>query len=1043
MTFEAPLWLWLALPGIPAALLAIRLLGAMTLLRRWTVAVARAALIALLATTLAGAASVRQTSRLAVIAVIDASGSVRRFAPATPDERGRPVSPLDRARAWLADAARDRGPDDLLGIVLFDGESLAVAAPTAGDALDRPLEPAGVEGTDIAGALRLARALVPADAAARIVLISDGNQTAGDALAAAGEVSAPRGQRGPTPIDAAPITYSLTNETFIESLDAPPTASAQATVTLRVVMVSTTASRGLLRILEDGEPIDASPGLEGSALPIALAPGRTVIAVPAPLSASRTHRFTAIYEPENLDPGADQPRLAGDTDIANNRAEAFTVTPGRGSILVLDGDGQGNPGGPASALADVWRQAGLDVLLLAPEAMPADLLSLQAHDLVVLQNVAAEALGPEGQALLAAYVRDLGGGLLTLGGRESYGAGGWKGSALEELIPVSLELPERLLAPEVAVVFVLDRSGSMAWSVRGTSRSQMDIATEAAAAAVRSLQPADLVGVITFNLDHQVVVPLAPNADPDATAGRILAIYPDGGTATASALREAYRQLAAVEAKTKHVIILSDGQAMDADVLPQIAQQMRDQEITISTIVIGDGAHVDSMRSVAYYGGGTFYEVINPAILPRVFLKAVRILRTPMVREAPFTPLLTGSGSPLTLGLPGAAPQLLGMNLSQPRQDSTAVYPMVTAEGEPVLAHWQVELGQVVSFLSDAWRWGEPWLDWDGYRTLWTQVARLAARPPAPRGLRLDTALVGERLTIRMNAADDAGRPLDLLSIEATVFDPDGSSRDVQLAQTAPGLYEAGVPAGRTGAYVVVAKPRRGDVRMPPVVAGAAVPDAQEYRRLSSDESLLESIAGSTGGRLLSLGAPADLFDRSGLEPLRASTPLWPVLVAWTLAVLLMDIGTRRIAWDRLISRELRGRSIAQSMAEATRDRSRQAAATLTGLASRRAQTPPAGTPQPAALSELDAIDTARRAQDARRAAQISAAREAMRTQAAAAERSAGAGAPPGALGSSPPAPPSSLPGPAASSPPEGGDDSPLMRAKRRARERLEGESHG
>lgn len=1036
MTFESPLWLWLALLGVPAGVLALRLLGAMSLMRRVTAAVARAALIALIAMTLAGASSVRQTQRLAVLAVIDASGSVRRFAPGGVDGQGRPISALDRARAWIAESTRGRGPDDLLGVVVFDGQSLAIAAPTAGDPLDRPLEPAGVEGTDIAAALRLARALIPSDAAGRIVLLSDGNQTAGDAVGAAQEVSAPRGTRGPTPIDAVPFDYTLTHEAFIESVDAPPTASAQATVTLRIVLVATAPSRGVLRVLEDERSVDASPGRPGDGLAIELEPGRTVVAVPVVLSAGRTHRFTALYEPEILGTSGPTPLLSGDTDVANNRAEAFTVTPGRGSILVLDGDGQGNPTGAGATLARVWREAGLDVVLTAPEAMPTDLLALQAHDLVVLQNVPADALGPEGQALLAAYVRDLGGGLLTLGGRESYGAGGWMGSPLEELIPVSLELPERLLAPEVAVIFVMDRSGSMAWSVRGTSRSQQEIANEAAAAAVRSLQPADLVGVITFNLEHQVVVPLGPNTDPAATSERILRIYPDGGTATGSALREAQRQLSAAEAKTKHVIILSDGQAMDADMLPEIARSMREQGVTISTIVIGDGAHVESMRNVAYFGGGTFYEVVNPSVLPRVFLKAVRVLRTPMVREAPFTPLLTGAASPLTTGVAPPLPELLGINLTQPRADPTAVNAMVTPDGEPVLAHWQVELGQVVSFTSDAWRWGAPWVGWDGYRTLWTQVARLAARPPAARGMELSTTISGELIAIRLNAVDENARPLDLLSVDAAVFGPDGAHRDVRLAQTGPGQYEASLPADRAGAYVVVAKPRRGEQRLPPVVAGTSVPDAQEYRRLASNPALLEQIAADTGGRVLSLARAARLFDRSGLEPLRASTPLWPVLVAWTLGVLLLDVGTRRIAWDRLISRELRGRSLLQSMAEVTRDRGGRAAATLSGLASRReATTRGDGS---GALSETDALDAARQAQQAQREGRIAAAREAMRSNPATA--AADRPAPP--MASAGPGP---ALGPAAAPPaPDGpADESPLLRAKRRARERLEGEGGG
>ncbi|MEZ6232925.1 MAG: VWA domain-containing protein [Phycisphaerales bacterium] len=778
-SFEAPVWLWLAAIGVPVALLAVRLLASMTGLRRWTAAVARAALFALIAVTLAGAASVRETDRLAVVAVVDVSGSVLRYGPQVVDEQGRREAIVDRVRGWLARSTRGRGPDDLLGIVVFDGQALAVAAPTAGDPLDRPFEAAGAEGSDLGAALRLARALIPADAAGRIVLISDGNQTAGDAIGAAREASSPRGQRGPTPIDVAPIEYRLTREVFVESVDAPASAGAEATITLRVALVATSPSRGVLRVLQDGQSVDATPERDGDALPIELAAGRTVVAVPVALSPARTHRFEVIFEPAREDSGegavpGGEVRLVGDTDVANNRGEAFTVTPGRGSILILDGDGQGNPGGPGATLANVWREAGIEAELAAPDAMPGDLLSLQRYDMVVLQNVPADALGPERMELLSAYVRDLGGGLLTLGGRESYGAGGWKGSALEELLPVSLDLPERLLSPDLAVVFVMDRSGSMGWRVQGSTRSKQEITSEAAAAAVRSLQATDLVGVVTYNLDHQVVVPLGPNTDPERTATSILGISPDGGTASGSALREAERQLLAVDAKTRHIILLSDGQSMDADILPDMARQMHERGITISTIAVGDGAHIESMRLVAFYGGGTFYEVVNPSVLPRVFLRAVRVLRTPMVRESAFRPLLGVGESPLVAGVSGVdedgLPRLMGLNLTQARAETTAINALVTPDGEPVLAHWQVELGQVVSFTSDVWRWGAAWPEWGAFGRCGRRLA-LASRPAAARaGPGRDDP--GRAACTSASTRPMPGRPLDLLTIGRRCLHP-------------------------------------------------------------------------------------------------------------------------------------------------------------------------------------------------------------------------------------------------------------------------------
>lgn len=88
---------------------------------------------------------------------------------------------------------------------------------------------------------------------------------------------------------------------------------------------------------------------------------------------------------------------------------------------------------------------------------------------------------------------------------------------------------------------------------------------------------------------------------------------------------------------------------------------------------------------------------------------------------------------------------------------------------------------------------------------------------------------------------------------------------------------------------------------MPPLLAGATVARNAEYARLSSDARTLARIAEVSGGRVLGWDEPVDFYDRSAIEPRRTRTPLWPVLLGWTVVVFLLDVGTRRIAWDRLL----------------------------------------------------------------------------------------------------------------------------------------------
>ena len=611
---ERPAWLLLLVLSIPVIWTALRWFASMSLWRRISALLLRVTLIAIIAGTLAGVSVVRQTDRLGVIAVIDISGSVLRFAG---EDR---VSPTQAAREFLQRANAMRGPDDHLGVVVFAGRAMAIALPTQADVTTRPLEIELPEGTDLAGALRLAAALIPPDAAGRLVLFSDANATTGDPIEAALEVAGRSGvgetaRRG-IPIDVVAWTYDVASEVIVEQVDAPPRAPEASTITVRVSLLATDESSGTLLLLRDGVPLDINADGPGVGRRLTLSPGRHVELVQVELDAGRLHPFEAVFEPDRRDDGTG-PVTIGDTLLENNRAEAFTITPGKGRVLILDGVDDGAPDGPGATLANALTRSGIDVTLTAATGAPVGVLGYQDYDLVILQNVPAESIGRATHDALAAYVRDLGGGLMMVGGPDAFGAGGWRGTTVEEILPVRLDLPESLVVPEAAIVFVIDSSGSMARSVLGSARSQQSIANEATSLAIRTLDEKDLVGVIAFDNSLDVVVPLGPNTDPVQTGARVRSIAPGGGTRLGPALAEAGRQLENVDAKIKHIIVLSDGRSQDERMLPRLAERLHAEDINISTISVGDEVDLDVMSEIADVGGGQWYQVLNPNVLPQ------------------------------------------------------------------------------------------------------------------------------------------------------------------------------------------------------------------------------------------------------------------------------------------------------------------------------------------------------------------------------------------------------------------------------------------
>ncbi|MGQ0627530.1 MAG: VWA domain-containing protein [Phycisphaerales bacterium] len=1024
LRFDQPEWflaLLLLLPLGWAGLVAFR---AMSGVRRWSAIVARGGVLLVLAAMLAEASSVRTTDRLAVVAVVDVSGSVRSFAPPVSvmerDQPRRMVPVMEGVRAFLARASAGRGPEDLLGVVVFDGSAVTLAAPTAGPLPDGPLDTPVSEGTDLAGALRLAAAVIPPDAAGRIVVFSDGVETRPGGLAAAREVSGEsrgggRGGRGRVPIDVVPLRYVVEREVMVESLDAPPRAVSGAPMTLRVALFSTAPVRGVLRVFDDNEELSIGPdggGEKGRALQ--LGPGRTVELVTVQPPSGRVHRLSARFDPESPGPGGAAPDLVA----TNNQAEAFTLTPSGGTVLLLDGVG----GEPGQALAKVLREEGLEVDLRPADAMPADLLRLQPYDLVILQNVPADAMGDEGQARLSAYVQELGGGLLVVGGPDAFAAGGYKGGALEPILPVGIDLPDKIVMPAAAVMLVIDCSGSMAWRVSGTTRSQQEVANEGAATVTRALTRQDLLGCISFSGGYDTVIPLSRNTDPDANAKKILTISAEGGTNLPPALREAYRQIKAAEAKTKHVIVLSDGVSMGREQLEGLAQRMAKDGIKVSAIAIGDGADGVGMEQLAAAGGGEYYRVIDPRILPRIFMKAVRVVRTPLVREVPFTPEVLAPSSPYLQGMPAGMPPLGGLTLTSARPEKTITLALANAEGEPVMAHWQAGLGRVACFTSDAHRWAQGWQGWPGYRRLWTQWARATARAAAERDTELSIETGAEELVLRVAARGEDKAPLSGLEMPVVVYGPDGTRTTARLAQTGPGVYEGRVRAEQAGNYVVTISPRREGRAMAPLIGGAARASGPEFRSLRSNDAAMEAIAQATGGRVFEIDAPPTrespperrLFDRSTVKARESRTPLWPLLAPLAVGLFLLDVGTRRVAWDRLF-----GEGMLSTARQAVRDRSEQAARTLTGLKKRDAELETA--PAPVALGAEEARQVATAARAARRAARAGG-EPASTTERPV--RGAGAGPKAGPDGPSP----------------TGSEEGGLLAAKRRARERFKGE---
>ena len=962
--FDHPEYLWLLLLAAPIVWLGMRSLAALEPARRWSAIGLRLFVLTVLVLMLAGLQAVRKHSDLTVIAVVDQSESVKRFAqtPTPVDEEPDAEKTADYAqwvRSYISQAANDRRNGDRMGLVTYDGRSTVRALPSEAIDLDSGTVEQPTEGTDTASAIRAAMAQFTADSGDRMLLVSDGNDTSGDTLAAAREAAA-----AGVPIDVLPVPYRVEEEVMVEALYAPNEAREGQTVPLRVVLRATRPADGLVQLIHDDVPIDLNGQANGTGAPVAknewtleeadasdeqaqetgsvLGRYVTVREIDVPLGLTGVNKFQAVFEPAE---GTDSMQI-------NNRAEAFTLVAGKGRVLFVD-----NIGGESGAvLPQALMSRGIEMDVIPPSKMPASLTRLQRYDAVVLQNVPYDAITPSQQKHLVKYVHDLGGGLVMLGGPDSFGAGGWTNTDLDRyILPVMCQIPSQTILPSGALVIVIDRSGSMASSVGGSGRSQQELANEAAVLALNTLYPQDLVGVVAFDGDAKSIVDVQMNNDPAAVMNKVRSLQPGGGTNIYAGLRMAQEKLAPLtvqDAAIKHIILLTDGQSMEP--VPggyiKLASEMRKYDITLSTIGVGDGHDAQLLTQLARMGGGNYHPIVNPANLPQVFIKEAKTIRKNLVKEEPFVPTVRPTGSPIMANISGMPP-LRGMVLTGEKHDPRIVMPMVGPEGEPVFAHWQVGLGRSAAFTSDATnRWATQWLRWGGYPDFWTRTVRNIARPSATRDADLLVAVRDGRVRVQLDAAAMAestgsGRQGsasfgNFLNVRGSVLKPDGTIEEIALDQIGPGRYRADSLADQTGNYVVSLFIQEPDGTRRAVFGGAGKPPGQELRRFKSNAPLLKQIAEITNGRILDPSAPANagLFERTQPFETRSVRPLWRTLLWWLIVAFLLDVACRRIAWDPA-SMWAWCKQRVDVVLGAMRPREVEAGTTLAALKNRQAQT--------------------------------------------------------------------------------------------------------
>jgi uncharacterized membrane protein len=878
LSFGDVAWLWLLLPAI--GIVVIGWLGASRTLpagRRVASLVLRLVLIGCLVLSLAGARLVLPADRLSVVFLLDASASM-----------------LDATReelvSWARDAVSEMPEGDTAGVVVFGGTALVDRLPSNLRELSDPGSRPVAGATDVAAAVRLAAAIMPAGTQQRLVLLSDGNDTSGEAEEAIAAATA-RGLR----LDVVLPADEAAAEALVDALDAQPGARVGETIDLSVRLRSTIATSATLRLLADGETV-ATRELE-------LEPGITTIPFGVTAEEAGFHVFRAVIEPDD------------DRFPENNAADAYVLVTGEPQVLVATDDGE-RAGDLVASLTD----GSLEVTVVASTGVPSSLTTLAGYDAIVLDNVEADALGDATMASLQVYVRDLGRGLVMLGGRDSFGAGGYLDTPLEEALPVYMDVRDRDRTPEVAMVAVIDQSGSMAdCHCTGDSRDtanpsgtrgfeKVDIAKEAILRAAEALAPTDQLGVVSFNENAHWAVRTGP-IDFGAL-GEGLDFGADGNTNIYAGLKAAYDDLVSNPASLRHIILITDGWSTSG-AYDELLEDMRAAGITLSTIGTGGGSG-QILRRLAEASGGRYYDAGDATTIPDIFVRETIRTAGEQVVEETFQPIPSAPSEILDGLDAGRLPQLLGYNATTAKGSATVA--LLTAREDPLLAQWQYGLGRAVAWTSDArQQWAAPWIGTAEFGTLTAQLVAWTLPPQDSEGIEVRfSPAAGGQMNVEVTSTDEEAGPRNFYRTVLRLVAPDLTPTQTVLEQIGPGRYAGTVHAEDTGAYLVrVAQTREDDAGTDAAsrTLGLVSPAAAEYRRLGIDADALRSFASVGGGRELALAdeeATASLWTHD-IEARAFPTPIWPWLLLLAILLVPLDVGVRRVALSSADLRRARG----------------------------------------------------------------------------------------------------------------------------------------
>lgn len=857
LNFERP-YLLILIPLLVAGIIySVKWLKRFSNKKKIMMAVLRSTVLTLLILALSGMSLTWTLYNTTTLFLIDASDSTR--------------SSRSEMEQFINEAYKLKGTRDRLGVISF-GDNAQVESFISNDANFSKVE-GKINGnyTNIENAIATSLSLFPSNSNKRVVLISDGEENSGNA----GKIALSLREQG---IDFKyhKVEKNIGDEALVEKLQIPEKLSIGEEFNILVTINSTSNQNAKLTLVSSRTKLSEQT--------VRLQKGTNQFAFRDKAAAGGFKSYNVLIEPEK------------DTEVKNNEASAFTNISAKPRILVIE-----DSKGESAELVKMLKASSSDFDVVNAKSAPGNLQDMNGYKTIIACNVSADSLNNGFKNSLESYVKNFGGGFIATGGDNSFALGGYSKTPIEKVLPVYMDMRGKKETPKMALMLVIDKSGSMSEGVAGISK--VDMAKEGAVRSLQSLRTGrDEIGVLSLDGAYSWVVKRQLITDAKAIEDNIGSIRADGGTSILPSLQAAYNSLKESDAKIKHIILLTDGLAERSGYDSLLANMNKDN-ITVSTVAVGQDSDKALLSMIAKTCGGRSYVTDAYTNIPSIFTKETFMAKRTYLNNREFTPVISFEHSVLNGVDEGGLPTLLGYVGAS--QKETARVVLSSDEEDPILTVWQYGLGKAVAWNSDiSGKWSANYIPWGKNLKLWQNIIKFTVGNYENEGTSLEVAQHGSKATVTIkNKNIDTG-----LDTTATVVSPSGESFQAKLNPTAPGEYTGTFDIKENGVYMVNGKQEKSGEVVNAVNAGYAVQYSPEYKMNNS--STLDSIVTEVEGKVIK--KPEEVF-RGTIDYKKGQRDLTQYLIILFLLLFMLDIAMRRL---NLNTNRLR--TFAAAMAERT-----------------------------------------------------------------------------------------------------------------------------